>query len=97
LENLSDGKDIYKAWENIIKNTKTSGKVSVSLHELKQVKPFDAGIKSLRATLPAGIFYWRFQILMFTLKKTYLIDSSFKFNKIEFCTLLVNWLIWVLL
>jgi len=27
-------------------------------------------------------------------KKTYLIDFSFKFNEIQFCTLLMNWLIW---
>jgi len=26
-------------------------------------------------------------------KKTYLIDFSFKFNEIKFCTLLMNWLI----
>jgi len=36
LENLSDGKDINKAWENIIKNIKTSAKVSLGLQELKQ-------------------------------------------------------------
>ena len=47
--------------------------------------------------LPAGIFYWGFEILMLTLrekKKTYIIDFSFKFNDIKFCTLLMNWLIW---
>jgi len=27
-------------------------------------------------------------------KKAYLIDFSFKFNEIKFCTLLMNWLIW---
>ena len=27
-------------------------------------------------------------------KKSYLIDFSFKFNEIKFCTLLMNWLIW---
>ena len=38
LENLSDGEDINKAWENITKNIKTSAKVSLGLHELKQQK-----------------------------------------------------------
>ena len=38
MENLSNGEDISKAWENIIKNIKTSAKVSLSLHELKQHK-----------------------------------------------------------
>ena len=60
LWRTSDGEDINKAWENIIKNIKTSDKVSLGLQELKQHKPFDAGIKSLRATLSARIFYWRF-------------------------------------
>jgi len=27
-------------------------------------------------------------------KKAYLLDFSFKFNEIKFCTLLMNWLIW---
>ena len=27
-------------------------------------------------------------------KKAYLIDFSFKFKEIKFCTLLMNWLIW---
>jgi len=27
-------------------------------------------------------------------KKAYLIDFSFKFNEIKFCTLFMNWLIW---
>jgi len=33
---------------------------------------------------------------MLTLRgeKTYLIDFSFKFNEIKFCTLLMIWLIW---
>jgi len=30
----------------------------------------------------------------YSLKKTYLTDSSFKFNEIKFCTVLMNWLIW---
>jgi hypothetical protein len=38
LENLSDGEDINKAWENIIKHITTSTKLSLSLHELKQHK-----------------------------------------------------------
>ena len=38
LENLNDSEDINKAWENIIKNIKTSRKVSLGLHELKQHK-----------------------------------------------------------
>jgi hypothetical protein len=38
LENLSNGEDINKAWENNIKNIKTSAKVSLSLNELKQHK-----------------------------------------------------------
>jgi 50S ribosomal subunit-associated GTPase HflX len=39
LENLSDCEDIYRAWENIQKNIKTSAKESLGLHELKQHKP----------------------------------------------------------
>jgi len=27
-------------------------------------------------------------------KKAYLIDFSFKYNEIKFCTLLMNWFIW---
>ena len=38
LENLSDGRDVYRAWENIKENMKTSAKESLSLHELKQHK-----------------------------------------------------------
>ena len=40
LENLSDCKYINRAWENIQKNIKTSGKDSVRLHKLKQHKPW---------------------------------------------------------
>jgi hypothetical protein len=36
LKNLIDGEDINKAWENIIKNIKTSANMSLVLHELKQ-------------------------------------------------------------
>ena len=32
LENLSDGEDINRAWENIKENTKTSAKKSLGLH-----------------------------------------------------------------
>ena len=39
LENLSDGKDIKRAWENIKENIKTSAKDSLGLHKLKQHKP----------------------------------------------------------
>ena len=35
LDNLSDGKDINRAWENIKENMKTSAKESLSLLELK--------------------------------------------------------------
>jgi len=40
LENLSDGKDINRAWENIKENIKTSSKESQGLCELKQHKPW---------------------------------------------------------
>jgi len=40
LENLSDGKDINMAWENITENIKTSSKESPDLCELKQHKPW---------------------------------------------------------
>jgi len=40
LENLSDGDEINKAWVNIKENIKTSAKVSLGLHELKQHKPW---------------------------------------------------------
>jgi len=38
LENLSDSKDINRAWENIKENIKTSAKDSQALHKLKQQK-----------------------------------------------------------
>jgi len=38
LENLSDGEDINRAWENIKENIKTSAKESLGLCELKQHK-----------------------------------------------------------
>jgi len=40
LEDLSDGEDINRAWENIKENIKTSAKESLGLHELKQHKPW---------------------------------------------------------
>jgi len=40
LENLSDDKDINRAWENIKENIKTSAKESLGLQELKQHKPW---------------------------------------------------------
>jgi len=40
LENLSDDKNINKAWENIKDNIKTSAKKSLGLQELKQHKPW---------------------------------------------------------
>jgi len=39
LENLSDDKDINRAWESIKENCKTSAKDSPGLHKLKQHKP----------------------------------------------------------
>ena len=38
LEDLSDSKDINKAWENIKETIKTSAKESTGLHELKQAE-----------------------------------------------------------
>jgi len=40
LENLSNGKEINKAWENIKENIKTSAKVSLGLHEMREHKPW---------------------------------------------------------
>ena len=40
LENLSDGENINKAWENIKENIKTIAKDSLGLQELKQHKPW---------------------------------------------------------
>jgi hypothetical protein len=40
LENLIDGEDINRAWENVKENIKTSAKESLGLHELKQHKPW---------------------------------------------------------
>ena len=41
LENLSDGKDINRAWENIKENIKTSATDSLGLHELQHKPWFD--------------------------------------------------------
>jgi len=38
LENLSDGEEINRAWENIKENIKTSAQDNLELHELKQHK-----------------------------------------------------------
>jgi hypothetical protein len=40
LENLSDGEDGSRAWENIKSNTKTSTEDSLCLYELKEHKPW---------------------------------------------------------
>ena len=40
LENLSDGEDMSRAWENIRETIKTSAKESLGLHKLKQNKPW---------------------------------------------------------
>jgi len=40
LENLNDGEDINRAWENIKENKKTSVKECLGLHKLKQHKPW---------------------------------------------------------
>jgi len=40
LENLNDGEDINRAWENNKENIKTSATESLVLHELKQHKPW---------------------------------------------------------
>jgi len=39
-------------------------------------------------------FYWGFKLhcLLLGGKKAHLVDFSFKFNEIKFCTLLMNWL-----
>jgi flagellin-specific chaperone FliS len=38
LENLRDNENIFRAWENIKENIKTSAKESLGLHRLKQHK-----------------------------------------------------------
>jgi hypothetical protein len=40
LENLNDGEDVDRTWENIKENIQTSVKESLGLHELKQNKPW---------------------------------------------------------
>jgi hypothetical protein len=40
LENLSDRKDINRAWEDIKDNIKITAKESLGLYELKQCKPW---------------------------------------------------------
>jgi len=36
IKNLNDSKEIYRVWDNINENIKTSAKRSLGLHELKQ-------------------------------------------------------------
>ena len=40
MEDLSDSKDINRAWENIKENIKTSAEESLGLQELKWHKPW---------------------------------------------------------
>jgi len=40
LENLSDGEDINRVWDNFEENIKTSAKESLGLHKLKRRKPW---------------------------------------------------------
>ena len=40
LENLNDGEDIDRAWENIKENIKTSAQPSLGRYQLKQHKPW---------------------------------------------------------
>jgi len=40
LENLNDGEDVNRTWENIKENIQISAKESLGLHELKQNKPW---------------------------------------------------------
>jgi hypothetical protein len=40
--------------------------------------PFNAGIKPLRATLPAEIFYWGFQFLKSSLREVFISRSALK-------------------
>jgi len=65
---------------------------------MKNINPFNAGIKFIRAMLPAESFLLGiFNFIAYSKggkKKGYLIDFSSKFNEIKFCTLLMNWLIW---
>ena len=55
LENLSYGKDINRAWENIKESIKTSAKESLGLQELKQHKPwFDEECLRFFRSMEAG-------------------------------------------
>ena len=40
MEDVNDGEDINRTWNNIKDNIKTSAKESLGLHELKQHKPW---------------------------------------------------------
>jgi len=37
---------------------------------------------------------FKFYCLLLRVKKAYLIDFSFKFNELKFCTVIMNWLMW---
>jgi len=60
-----------------------------------QINPLTPELKpSEQGCLPeffTGDF--KFYCLLLEKKKAYLIDFSFKFNEIKFCTVLMNWLI----
>jgi hypothetical protein len=40
IKNLNDSEEIYRAWDNINENIKTSAKGSLGLHKLKQHNPW---------------------------------------------------------
>jgi len=40
FEDVGDGEDINRAWENIKENIKTSARESLGVHDLKQHKPW---------------------------------------------------------
>jgi hypothetical protein len=40
LENVSEDEDIYRAWDNIKENIKTSATEGLGIHEMKQHKPW---------------------------------------------------------
>jgi hypothetical protein len=46
-------------------------------------QPFSAGIKSLRATLPAGIFYWGFLFLKDSVRDVFISRLALKGRSIN--------------
>ena len=40
MENVNEDEDVNRTWENIKENIQTSAEESLSLHELKQSKPW---------------------------------------------------------